>query len=310
MYDYKSKRYNRLVECGIIFKVVIFWCKTIVIKRSGKMGNNTTSRLCKIVYFDEDSVTDYIQIMMGGILEKTTELLSESSNKGSAGAEAKAGVGLSGVFKALIGFEASANTNASLETSFNTNEMAKNIVKNTILTDFIDIIGEDSKENKGAIKKFRGYQVSAYKDSLSYVALISPYLSMLKGGSGVPAGDFNIAVEKLDNTMKSAKGYFEFIGEKDSKKVIFRFNIKSFKNNYKVTDLLKMDVSIFAIKVGTSSLDKLDIYNELDVDASITSVKDNPNYQKNNTLEQLESTKTNQLLDVYDVLLTGVELDD
>ena len=31
--------------------------------------------ICKIVYFDEDSVTDYVQIVAGGELENTTELL-------------------------------------------------------------------------------------------------------------------------------------------------------------------------------------------------------------------------------------------
>lgn len=37
---------------------------------------------------------------------------------------------------------------AGLETSFNTNQMVKNIVKNTILTDFIDLIDELSSEEK------------------------------------------------------------------------------------------------------------------------------------------------------------------
>ena len=36
------------------------------------------SKICKIVYFDEDSVTDYVQIVAGGTLEKTTELLNSS----------------------------------------------------------------------------------------------------------------------------------------------------------------------------------------------------------------------------------------
>lgn len=34
--------------------------------------------ICKIVYFDEDSVTDYVQIIAGGALEKTTQLLKET----------------------------------------------------------------------------------------------------------------------------------------------------------------------------------------------------------------------------------------
>ena len=32
----------------------------------------------KIIYFDEESVTDYVQVKFGGNLEKTTELLKET----------------------------------------------------------------------------------------------------------------------------------------------------------------------------------------------------------------------------------------
>ena len=40
--------------------------------------------LCKVVYFDEDSVTDFVQIVAGGQLEKTTELLNQSQENGEA----------------------------------------------------------------------------------------------------------------------------------------------------------------------------------------------------------------------------------
>lgn len=274
---------------------------------SGKKVKNT-KRICKIVYFDEDSVTDYIQIVAGGALEKTTELLKESKNVGDMSTSGKAKVGISGILGALMGFELSATGEGALESSFSSGNMAKNIVKNTILTDFIDIISknDDDKQNS-AISKFEGYSISAPKDSLSYVALISPYLSMIKGGASIPAGEFNIAIDKLDNTIKSAKGYYEFVGNKDDKKVIFRFNIKSFKNNYKAPDLMKMDISIYAIKVGTSSVEKLDFNNEFDIEHSF-STKDNPVYQKEEIVEI--DTCANDLLDVYDVLLAGVEIND
>lgn len=268
------------------------------------------SRICKIVYFDEDSVTDYIQIVAGGKLEKTTELLNQTQDSGDAGIKGKASIGFGVILKALMGFDVSASTAASLETSFNTERMAKNIVKNTILTDFIDILKQNEKTGKkvqGAIHKFEGYTISAPKDSLSYVAIVSPYLSMLRGGTGIPAGDFNIAIEKLDNTIKSAKGYYEFVGCKEGQSVIFRFNIQSFKNNYKVTDLLKMDISIYAIKVGTSSIDKLNFNNEFDI-PSVN--KDNPTYQKEDKKASDEDTNAEEPLDVYDVMLAGVESSD
>lgn len=275
------------------------------------LKTNSSSRLCKIVYFDEESVTDYIQIVAGGALEKTTELLNETNDKGEASIDTKGKVGISGILKALVGFELSVSGNAALETSFNSNQMAKNIVKNTILTDFIDILEQD-KENddseSGAIRKFSGYSITAPKDSLSYVALISPYLSMLKGGTAIPAGEFNIAVDKLDNTIKSAKGYYEFVGTRGEEQIIFRFNIKSFKNNYKAPDLMKMDISIYAIKVGKSTIQQLNFSNEFEIEQSITR-RDNPVYQKTEKISEDNGADSKEL-DVYDVLLAGVEIDD
>lgn len=277
------------------------------------MSRENASRLCKIVYFDEESVTDYIQIVAGGALEKTTELLNESKDAGRGTAGAKAKIGISGILGALMGFDLSVTGDAELETSFSSTQMAKNIVKNTILTDFIDVIEQEECENRedassGAIKKFTGYTISAPKDSLSYVALISPYLSMLKGGSSFSAGDFDIAIDKLDNTIKAAKGYYEFVGTKGKEQVIFRFNIKSFKNNYKAPDLMKMDISIYAIKVGTSNLDKLNFNNEFEIEQSF-SKKDNPVYQKERKLSGDNEDQMKEL-DVYDVLLAGVEIYD
>lgn len=269
--------------------------------------------LCKIVYFDEESVTDYIQIVEGGKLEKTTELLNETNDRGNGNISGKGSIGIGGVLKALVGFEVKTSVEAQLETSFNTNQMVKNIVKNTILTDFIDLIDGISIEEtekirrNGAIHKFTGYKIYAPKESMSYVALISPYLSMLKGGTNIPAGDFNIAIDKLDNTIKNAKGYYEFVGTYKDKKVIFRFNIKSFKNNYKAADLQKMDISIYAIKVGTSTIEKLNFNNEFEIEGNY-SRKDNPEYEKKEEEKKDETIK--EELPVFDVLLAGVEAYD
>lgn len=144
--------------------------------------------ICKIVYFDEDSVTDYVQIIAGGELEKTTQLLKETDTNANADVAISGKAGISGVFKALLGLEAQSSAEASMGISLNTNKMAKNIVKNTILTDFLGILNDEkqnkkSKTSQGSIKKFEGYTISVEKDSLSYIVMVSPYLSMLKGGS-------------------------------------------------------------------------------------------------------------------------------
>lgn len=102
------------------------------------------NKICKIVYFDEDSITDYVQIVAGGSLETTTELLksSEANEKQEASATAKGGIG--GIFKELVGWKASANGEISAGLALNRNKMVKNIMKNTILTDFLQIVDDDS----------------------------------------------------------------------------------------------------------------------------------------------------------------------
>ena len=61
------------------------------------MADETDSKrkLCKIVYFDEGSATDFVQIVHGGGLTTTTELFESGEDRGSAavGAEAKVGLG-------------------------------------------------------------------------------------------------------------------------------------------------------------------------------------------------------------------------
>lgn len=73
---------------------------------------------------------------------------------------------------------------------------------------------------------------------MSYMVMVSPYLSMLKSGSSIPAGEFNIAVDKLDNALRHAKGYYEFVGTKGRSRAILRFNINSFRNSYTIMYLV------------------------------------------------------------------------
>ena len=219
------------------------------------------TKICKIVYFDEESITDYVQIATGGQMEKTEELLNTKIITEEQHAKAEGKIGFGGIIKALIGWETSANAGISGSIGFNGNRIAKNIIKNTMLTDFLRIIEKNtsleinaSKSKKGAIKKFQGYSISVEEDSLSYIVMLAPYLGMLKSESSIPAGEFNFALEKIDTALRNAKGYYEFVATKGRSKVVLRFNINSFRNGYKINDLLKMDLSIYAIKVGKTSL--------------------------------------------------------
>ena len=135
-------------------------------------------------------------------------------------------------------------------------------------------------------------------------------MTMLGKSGGIKAGEFDLFIDKIDNAIKAGKGYFEFVGEKNEEKVVLRFNIEAFKNNYKISDLLKMNLSIYGIKVGTTTLEKLNINNELNLDEKITIGKDNPSYIKESDKQDEVDEEMKKELDVYDVLLAGVEKND
>lgn len=270
-------------------------------------------KICKVVYFDEESITDYVQIVAGGELTNTMELLNSRDVREEQSANVSGNAGIGGVFKALLGWEATAAGEVSGGLSFNRNKIARNIIKNTILTDFLKTLEDVNELGKGkarlprgTIKKFKGYKLKVEKNSLSYMVMVSPYLSMLKEESSIPAGKFDIAVDKVDNVLKKAKGYYEFLGIKGRGRIILRFNINSFRNGYTISDLLKMDLSIYAIKVGRTSIENLNVSKELGVQIAVFS-KDNPSYEDDLETDGMSS---GQVLDVFDVLLAGVEADD
>lgn len=68
-----------------------------------------------------------------------------------------------------------------------------------------------------------------------------------------------------------------------------------------------MNLSIYAIKVGRTSIANLNVNKELGMDISVVP-RDNPDYEEEQG--ELDTQTSNQMLDVFDVLLAGVEADD
>lgn len=277
-----------------------------MLKKGKPSGSDSGSEagIQKIIYFDEGSAADYVQIMSGGVMKNVTELLDENDRSGAVGAEAKAGFNFK-LLQALTGLGASASADASIDASFNSSIVAKSIVTNTVLTDFLSVLPKDEGD-ENPVKMFTAYGIGQIENSLAGYALLTPFFSMLRSGQGIPAGDFNISVDKLDSTLKNAKGYFEFLGEKDGQRVIFRFNNSSFKNNYKASDLMRMDLTIYAVKVGTCSVNNLDIDNEFKVGPHYT--QDNPDYNDGDASQADNGLEDDELLDMFDVFLAGVNV--
>lgn len=275
------------------------------------MADETDSKrkLCKIVYFDEGSATDFVQIVHGGGLTTTTELFESGEDRGSAAVGAEAKVGLGALLHGLLGARASVGVDASLSMSFDSGEMAKSIITNTLLTDFFACV---SPSDDSSIHVFEGYDINPVSNSMSSFTLLTPYLGMLRSGSSVSAGDFAISLDRIDDAIKKGKGYYEFLAvsknnEKDRR--LLRFNGSALKNNYKLPDLTKMDLLFHAVKVGKTRIADLDVESELEFVGS-SGMPKNPDYPVSSAAADDNSVSDDEELDMYDVILAGVKSDD
>ena len=164
----------------------------------------------------------------------------------------------------------------------------------------------DIVENEEShIVVFDDIKIKVIKDSLSYVIMIAPYMKMFKGeGLNLNTDlDLSIDIVNMDDSIKLAKGYFEFEGIVENDSVILRFNIESFKNNYKISDLLKMDLTIYAVPVGKVERKNISIVSEINAATAEEVSDDNPTYGEDEGDEEVTSR---DLLTVFDVLLAGV----
>ena len=244
--------------------------------------------MIKIVYFDDGSATDYLNIYDGGNVVKTSDDIENQNSELGTKVSSKLFAKLS--WLPFIGGEAEVSANAGL--SFNSNSLIKTTLSNTVLTDFLEKIKNDTKR----IVKFDGYKVKAYKNSIAFFKMFTPYLKITKSDFTSEGMTFDLS--RMDEAFESGKGYYELISEKDSTKYVFRFNIETFRNNYGIADLTKMNLTYYGIKVGNVDVNLLDINKEFNFEqGSINSAFD---------IEEAQ-TNTNEL-EVYDILLAGIEL--
>jgi len=289
------------------------------------MSENKDYKLSKVVYFDEDSATDYVQIIQGGEMKQTMELLETTTDSGNTELNASASIGISKLFSQLVGFGARASLDSNLKMGFQDNNLIRNILLNTILTDFLSIVSDKHADNreKSSIKVLENFKISVVEDSLGFVIMLSPYLSMVKDevNSVINKGsnlNSDIDFGEFENSIRMAKGYYEFIGENSAdgepSKIVLRFNIDTFKNNYRVSDLLMMDLMLFAIKVGKTTFEKISIEGAI-IESLTTSGKNKTTVSPDYVEEVLDSEPSNKEvpdnehleMDVYDVILAGIK---
>ena len=241
----------------------------------------------KIVYFDENSATDYLTILNGGTL-----LISDSEEeKIGDKAEIKAGAKLKVLFNSLF-VSGSANLDSNIGAYTSGENFIKTTISNTALSDFVEVVSEPDSD----ISCMKGYSIYIMPNSIAYFQTITPYLAMTEGQIHVD-GDLAINMNKMYDTLRLGKGYYELLAIKRTEKAIFRFNNEAFKNNYGISDLLQMNLCFYGVEVGKGKPDQFDFSKMFTDEGKVLTDFEQVVFEK----------EANEPLPIYDIILAGVE---
>lgn len=248
--------------------------------------DDTYVTMIKVVYFDEESASDYLDMVAGGKTASTSEDVRERTKEMQGKVEA----GLIAKLSWLPFLGASGELSAGAGASAAGKSILSKTLSNTILTDYLAQADGDSR-----VVQLRGLRVTAPKDSMAYMKMFTPYMVLLK------LDDVPFDLARMDEVLADAKGYYELLGEAaDGTKCVLRFNIKAFRNNYGLTDLGRMRLVFHGVLVGQASEAALGMEAEMsgsENKMTVTAVE----------LVDGVDTSIKDLLDVYDVMLAGVE---
>lgn len=263
--------------------------------------------LKKVIYFDETSAMDLLQIEKKGNFNKTIELISNTNGGVEADADGSASMGKESAMKLLFekvtGATGTLQAGGGLNGSFHGERIAKTILENSLLYDFLSTV--EFRKRKPLVDIVDGYKLSIEKDSMTYYAMIAPITEMMEGNQFIDdEAGISMAVSKMNSGIKSSKGYFDLVGVKKKETRIFRFNIESFKNNYRIQDLRKMNLTLYSIHVGETTLQELDFETEFDLKEE----KKEIGFQGfGNQVSKKKTVDQSEKIKVYDVILAGVK---
>jgi hypothetical protein len=254
------------------------------------MGENNSDEarvFVKIVYFDEESASDFLDISAGGKSTSSTEDVQDRLTELHGKAEARVGMKVGW----LSIFGGSADAAAGVRGEVTGKTILSKTLSNTILTDYL----EETSVDDACVVELRDLRVYAPKDSMAYMKMFTPYMVMLR------LEDSPVDLALLDEVLSGAKGYYELLGERaDGAKIVLRFNLNAFRNNYGLTDLGRMRLVFHGILVGQTSETDLGMKAEMSGGSGGPAVTASEVYHG-------KAEEDQELLDVYDVILAGVE---
>lgn len=244
----------------------------------------TKSKLTKIVYFDEQTALDFVEIRDKGRYIREIE----NENKGDASITTEASAKTP---KLLSIFRLNADIHASIEAQ----KIVRSTISNTILTDFI----EKAEQGKG-VECLSGYDIELTEETR--LTIYTAITDAASGNLPMDQQGMGMEVSKFGSVLKSLQGYLECNAVKDGKaSAILRFNSTSFRNNYRLADIINMDLQYYGVKVGTTDTSTLRSLG-LDLTNNLTNTQD----ELNRLLKSTDADPSGEKLDVYDIILAGV----
>ncbi|GAB2318444.1 hypothetical protein IRB23SM22_07020 [Alkalibacterium sp. s-m-22] len=278
--------------------------------------NDLLNKVVKVVYFDENSALDYLDIRYKGRYKIEEANENKKSKRRKRRGEAKFGLGakLSKLIS-IISFNGEVNAEYSAERERSNDNLIKSSVSNTILTGFLEELSE-------YIIEFDGYKLKMLENSFAYMKSFTPFLKLLEQDSLNVDNSAGIKLNSLDDILTESKGYYEFVAKKKGKKdIVLRFNNSALKNNYRFNDFNNMNITSYGIKVGTidrNSIDMDGFFESFKNDSTIDSEEiidiykrfdrdENQTGKEETEGNQSETEPNHDLLDLYDVVLAGVK---
>lgn len=253
-----------------------------------------TKSMVKVVYFDEQSASDYLDITAGGSTSSTSEEIKERASDLHAKVETKVSARLS--WLPFVGVSGEVGNGVDYKSVGQS--ILSQTLSNTILTDYLAEIVNDDR-----IRRLNDYVVTAPADSMAAAKMYTPYMVIAK------TEELSIDLARLDEALERAKGYYELLATSENDptdRCVLRFNIRAFRNNYGLSDLGRMRLVYHAVLVGETTEKGLTMAGEMaDGEAFVGD-------QAPTALELVDgpvaAPKTAvDKLDVYDVVLAGVE---
>lgn len=277
------------------------------------------TNLIKVVFFDENSALEYLDIKNEGRYIFNEEEIKKRKNDLKNNNDVKFGIGgkASEILK-YIGIDAKASTEVSMGLSRSNHRLFNSSISNTILTDFLKSVDEYEDE----IATFVGFDFKIIDNSFAYIKTIAPILKLLKDGYTDKVDEFkDIDIKEIENVLEKSKGYFEFLVVKGEEKALLRLNTNELKNNYKFGDLQDMNLVFYGIKVGKLSKDMLKIENYFERLDNKKSIDTKNSKEENKLVSEFENflegnknpqeidtnlTVEEDFIDLYDIILAGI----